>query len=204
MDDLLASLAGGKTFTKLDLAHAYLQIPLDEQSKKYTTINTHKGLSIKIPNGSGRKTRNIRLERTENYLHLHIYLFILTQRRSWFSLAMHRPMGWEQYCLTLGRMVVRDRYTSHHDHLVAAERNYSQLDKEGLAIIFPVKKFHQFIYGRSFVIESDHKPLQSIFGHTRPVPPIASARLQRWALALGHTSTVLYINQEQRFVIQMG
>ena len=44
IDDLFASLSGGKTFTKLDLAHAYLQVPLDAESKKFTTINTHHGL----------------------------------------------------------------------------------------------------------------------------------------------------------------
>ena len=38
IDDLFASLAGGKTFSKLDLANAY------QQSKKIVTINTHKGL----------------------------------------------------------------------------------------------------------------------------------------------------------------
>ena len=43
-DDLLTSLGRGKSFTKLDLAHAYQQIPLDEESKKYVVINTHKGL----------------------------------------------------------------------------------------------------------------------------------------------------------------
>ena len=42
--DLFATLAGDKTFTKLDLAHAYQQIPLEESSKQYVTINTHKGL----------------------------------------------------------------------------------------------------------------------------------------------------------------
>ena len=41
IDDLFASLSGGRTFTKLDLAHAYLQVPLDAKSKKFTTINTH-------------------------------------------------------------------------------------------------------------------------------------------------------------------
>jgi hypothetical protein len=44
IEELFASLSGGKTFSKLDLSHAYLQVPLDEQSQKYVTINTHKGL----------------------------------------------------------------------------------------------------------------------------------------------------------------
>ena len=41
---LFAALNGGAQFTKLDLSEAYLQILLDEQSKKYLVINTHKGL----------------------------------------------------------------------------------------------------------------------------------------------------------------
>ena len=44
IEDLFASLSGGKLFSKMDLASAYLQIPLEEQSKECTTINTHKGL----------------------------------------------------------------------------------------------------------------------------------------------------------------
>ena len=44
IEDLFASLAGGKLFSKLDLAHAYQQIPLSEESKKLVVINTHKGL----------------------------------------------------------------------------------------------------------------------------------------------------------------
>ena len=44
IDDIFASLSGGKSFTKLDLAHAYNQIELDEESKKLVTVNTSKGL----------------------------------------------------------------------------------------------------------------------------------------------------------------
>ena len=44
IDDLLSSLAGGKAFTKMDLAHTYMQVPLEDESKSLTTINTHKGL----------------------------------------------------------------------------------------------------------------------------------------------------------------
>ena len=44
IDELFGSLAGGKSFSKLDLSHAYLQVQLDEPSQKYVTINTQKGL----------------------------------------------------------------------------------------------------------------------------------------------------------------
>lgn len=43
-EDLLAVLGGGDKFTKLDMSQAYQQLRLDENSKKYTTINTHRGL----------------------------------------------------------------------------------------------------------------------------------------------------------------
>ena len=43
-EDLFATLAGGKHFTKLDLSQAYQQVLLDQGSRRYVTINTHKGL----------------------------------------------------------------------------------------------------------------------------------------------------------------
>ena len=43
-EELFTSLAGGQHFSKLDLSQAYQQLVLDKESRKYTTINTHKGL----------------------------------------------------------------------------------------------------------------------------------------------------------------
>ena len=77
--------------------------------------------------------------------------------------------------------------------LAPAEKKYAQLDKEGLAIVFGVKKFHHFLYGRHFTILSDHKPLQHLFSESRPVPALASARIQRWALTLSaYSYTIAY------------
>ena len=42
--DLFAALSGGKWFTKLDLAQAYTQMELDEVSRQFVAINTHRGL----------------------------------------------------------------------------------------------------------------------------------------------------------------
>ena len=41
---MLATLGGGEKFTKLDMSQAYQQLQLDDESKRYTTINTHKEL----------------------------------------------------------------------------------------------------------------------------------------------------------------
>ena len=43
-ENFFATLAGGQVFSKIDLSHAYQQVELDEDSQKYLTINTHKGL----------------------------------------------------------------------------------------------------------------------------------------------------------------
>ncbi len=68
--------------------------------------------------------------------------------------------------------------------LSPAEKHHSQLEKEALAIIFAVKKFHRYLLGRHFVIELDHQPLKSLFGETNKIPQMASSRIQRWAIIL--------------------
>ena len=42
--DFFSQLGGGKYFTKIDLSQAYQQVPLEESSKKYVVVNTHRGL----------------------------------------------------------------------------------------------------------------------------------------------------------------
>ena len=44
VEDLLPTLGGREKFTKLDMSQAYQQLQLDDEAKRYTTINTHKGL----------------------------------------------------------------------------------------------------------------------------------------------------------------
>ena len=63
--------------------------------------------------------------------------------------------------------------------LTASERNYSQLEKEALALIFGVQKFHRYLYGRKFNFITDHKPLTTILGPKKGIPSLAAARLQR-------------------------
>ena len=47
--------------------------------------------------------------------------------------------------------------------LAEAEKNYAQLFKKSLPLIFALKKFHKYVFGRSFTVVADHKPLLGLF-----------------------------------------
>ena len=297
IEDLFASLAGGKLFSKIDLAHAYQQIPLSEESKKFVVINTHKGLYRynRLPFGiasapaifqrmiegilqgiphvtvyiddilvtgasDSEHLQNLqevltRLEKAGLKLKKDKCAFLLpaveylghviseeglkptadkvralvevpvpkdvTQLRSFLGLVNYyakflpnlssalaplnqllqksRKWSWgssqakafQAAKEALTSATVLTHYNPDLDLILdcdaspygvgavlshqledgstrpiafasrslnPAEHRYAHLDKEGLAIVYGVKKFHQYLFGRKFVINSDHKP----------------------------------------------
>lgn len=68
--------------------------------------------------------------------------------------------------------------------LTASEQKFSQIEKEGLAIIYGVLKFNQYLYARKFRLVTDHRPLLAIFVENKPIPQFAANRLRRWAVIL--------------------
>ena len=66
--------------------------------------------------------------------------------------------------------------------LNSAEKQYSQIDKETLSIVWSVKKFELYLVGRHFTLITDHRPLLSIFSPRKGVNSTTAARLQRYAL----------------------
>ena len=69
--------------------------------------------------------------------------------------------------------------------LTKSERNYSQTQKEALAVYWATKRLHKYLYGARFKIVTDHQALQHIFSPRSMVGKATSAMLQRWALSLG-------------------
>ena len=323
-EGLFASLSGGKLFSKVDLASAYQQIPLDEQSKEYTTINTPKGLYCynRLPFGVAsapsifqRTMESIlqginhvcvylddilitgatekehlqnldkvltRLERAGIRLKLDKCVFLLpaveylghkisgqslqpTDEKIQAIKSAPAPQYVTQLKLFLGLLNYYSKFLLNLSNILAplyrllqkntrwcweaeqrkafqqakesltsdcvlvhfdpakqlvlacdaspygigavlshrtdngkdkpiafssrtlapAEKKYSKLEKEGLAVIFGVKKFCQYLLGRSFTIVSDNKPLQYLFNESRVTPTLASARIQCWSWTLG-------------------
>ncbi|XP_066958299.1 uncharacterized protein [Macrobrachium rosenbergii] len=68
--------------------------------------------------------------------------------------------------------------------LISAERNYVQIDREGLALDFVLNRFRYFLLGRKFEARTDHKPLLGLFGKGHQILHQANADIQRWALLL--------------------
>lgn len=74
-----------------------------------------------------------------------------------------------------------------------AESNYAQIEREALSIVFGVRRFHQYLYGRRFTLLTDHRPLTTILGPHSGIPSLAASRMQRWALLLsGHSYEIKY------------
>lgn len=80
-----------------------------------------------------------------------------------------------------------------------AETNYAQLEREALNIVFGVGKFHQYLYGRKFVLLTDHQPLTTILGPHTGILSLAAARggEVKWvpATVMAHTGSVSYTVQ---------
>lgn len=82
--------------------------------------------------------------------------------------------------------------------LSKAENNYSQIEKEGLAIIFGVLKFTQYLYNKKFTLVTDMRPLVTIFNPNKAIPQFSANRLRRWAIILsGYQYDIEYVTSNK-------
>ena len=64
----------------------------------------------------------------------------------------------------LGAVLQNDQPITYASRaLTDAEKRYAQIEKELLAVVYGLEKFHTYTYGRSVAVQSDHKPLEMIF-----------------------------------------
>ena len=323
IEDIFANLAGGKHFSKLDLRQAYHQLEVTEESKKYLTINTHKGLFqynrlvfgitsspaiwqraidqvlqgvpgnqcilddmlisgktdeehlenlesvLKRLQDAGLKANKekcvffkdrvqfcgheidkeglhktqekieavVNAPRPENVSQLRSFLGLVNYYNRFLPnassvlhplhqlLEQNSKWQWTEQCeqafTEAKRLITSEQVLTHYDpglpvslacdasptgigavlshvmldgserpvafasrSLTKTERRYAQIDKEALSIVWGVKWFHVYLFGRQFTLLTDHKPLTSIFHPEKGVPAMTAARLQRYAMFL--------------------
>ena len=77
-------------------------------------------------------------------------------------------------------------------------QNYSNIERALLAIVFVVTRLKQFLLGKQFTLQTDHKPLKYLFAPDEEIPKKASNRITRWAIALmGFDYELKYTPREQ-------
>ncbi|EFO94687.1 hypothetical protein CRE_08564 [Caenorhabditis remanei] len=265
-DSIFTSINGGKYFTQIDLAEAYLQMELSDESKELLCINTHKGLYQfnRLPFGirflgfivdkNGRRPDPEKIAAIKNMpvpkdvsqvkSFLGLIQFYGAFVKSLFRLRppldaltkKDTPFRWSRACQNafdkIKEVLQSDLLLTHYDpnkpiivaadasqygigavlshrypdgsekavfhiskSLNKAQQNYSQIEKEGFALVTAVTKFHKYLHGRLFILKTDHKPLLSIFGDKKGVPVYSANRLQRWAvILLNYQFKIEYVN----------
>ena len=81
--------------------------------------------------------------------------------------------------------------------MTTAEKNYAQIEKEQLGVVFTCERFHVYIYGRKVIVETDHQPLIAITKKQLcDAPPILQRlllRIQKYDLMLEYTPGKLLV-----------
>ena len=73
--------------------------------------------------------------------------------------------------------------------LSQCEKNYSQVEKEALSLIFGIREFHKYFYGWHFILVTDHRPLTALLG-----PKCNSSVSSRTSAAMGITVIFLQLH----------
>ena len=109
----------------------------------------------------------------------------MTQTKTWSFRVTRVSTGLVLFCHTSCQIAQRDQSHSHLIHCSRLRRTtISWTKKEGLGIVFGVKKFHQYVFGRHFTIYMDQKPLISLFGPTKATSEVLPPWIIRWSLSL--------------------
>lgn len=121
-----------------------------------------------------------------------------------------KPLFWGWMCVksTVNQVILHGLESPlayHSRTLSSAERHFSNTDKEALAIIVGVKKFHDYIhiYGRHVLIRPDHNPLLGILIGNKPMPEVLSPRMLRLTLKVLIINTIQNMCLENLLQMQM-
>ena len=115
-----------------------------------------------------------------NYVLTHLYSNIVYKEKQQLLLQLTSLKK------TIGGVLLQEGHTVKFvsRKLTPAERHYSNIERKALAIVFVIQRLKQFLLGRKFTLQTDHKPLKYLFASDEEIPKTASARITRGAIAL--------------------
>ncbi|KRY89465.1 Ribosome biogenesis protein BMS1 -like protein [Trichinella pseudospiralis] len=201
MDSLLANLEGVVPYFDDVLIVAELQHELLEVLRRVSDRLRDAGICLNRIHPSEKKVEAIhKAPRPKNKQELQAFM----ANKSEAAEPLHRLLDKAQYddqlpliltcdasphgvgCVLAHRLPCgREAPIAFHSRtLAAAERKYAQIDREALAIIVGVKKFHNYVFGRHVEIRTDHKPLLGLLGNSIQTPASMSPRMIRWSILL--------------------
>ena len=182
-EHLFQKLSGDKFFTKIDLSKGYWQITIPEEDIPKTAFVTPDGSYefLKMPFGMINSAATLKRAMKKLIKDLDNVDFY------WDNILVH-TRTWEEHIKALRELFAR--LMQKHDEklfpvcyaskkLSSAERNYSTIEKECLAVVWGIKRFHLYLYGVPFVLQTDHEPLKYMNS-----AKFANGRLMRWAMFL--------------------
>jgi len=82
--------------------------------------------------------------------------------------------------------------------LTESQKKYAQIEKEALGIAFGCHRFHQYIYGRKVIVETNHRPLEAIFKKRLVLCPL---RLQKILIKLQRYELIVKYKPGKELVI---
>ena len=182
-EHLLQKLSDDKFFSKTDLSKGYWQITIPEEDIPKTAFVTPDGSYefLKMPFGMINSAATLKRAMKKLIKDLDNVDFY------WDGILVH-TRTWEEHIKALQELFAR--LMQKHDEklfpvcyaskkLSSAERNYSTIEKECLAVVWGIKRFHLYLYGVPFVLQTDHEPLKYMNS-----AKFANGRLMRWAMFL--------------------
>ncbi|XP_043235721.1 uncharacterized protein K02A2.6-like [Amphibalanus amphitrite] len=81
------------------------------------------------------------------------------------------------------------------------EKKYSQIEKEGLCIVWAFERLKQFLYGRHFKLVTDNKPLAQVIGPKTPLPTLAASRIQRWTMKMAEYDFTVEVRRSEQIPV---
>ncbi|GFT63226.1 retrovirus-related Pol polyprotein from transposon 297 [Nephila pilipes] len=184
-NDIISRLEGKKIFSVVDLKDGFWHVPLDEVSSEICTFNTHFG-RVEL----GKRTRTVLCKQ----------LLAKAPILKVFSASDEIVIQCDSSKDGLGSCLIQkgQPVSFGSRSLTNSEKNYAQIEKELLAIVFSFEKYHNFVYGRKVAIQSDHNPLMVIV--KKPVHKISS-RMQRMIFKLlKYDFEIIYVPGNQMFL----